>query len=205
MSSLAMAHTASTRKGFDKRQMIIEAAATLLREGGPEAVSHRSVAKLAGCSLSATTYYFDGLEDLLHQAGLANMSRWSERAERAAFRARKLKPSASVAERIDLILAATLPDDENIKGHYEQLVSAGSAALVASAYQFRQRLLSQLLMELPSLPSLKDEMFTRLQSHFLKARCINIGSLEFFKQRNGPRKWAVFFLLTLFGERGEWL
>ena len=84
----------------------------------------------------ATTYYFDGLEDLLHQAGLANMSRWSERAERAAFRARKLKPSASVAERIDLILAATLPDDENIKGHYEQLVSAGSAALVASAYQF---------------------------------------------------------------------
>ena len=135
MSSLAMAHTASTRKGFDKRQMIIEAAATLLREGGPEAVSHRSVAKLAGCSLSATTYYFDGLEDLLHQAGLANMSRWSERAERAAFRARKLKPSASVAERIDLILAATLPD-ENIKGHYEQLVSAGSAALVASAYQF---------------------------------------------------------------------
>lgn len=136
MSSLAMAHTASTRKGFDKRQMIIEAAATLLREGGPEAVSHRSVAKLAGCSLSATTYYFDGLEDLLHQAGLANMSRWSERAERAAFRARKLKPSASVAERIDLILAATLPDDENIKGHYEQLVSAGSAALVASAYQF---------------------------------------------------------------------
>ena len=133
MSSLAMAHTASTQKGFDKRQMIIEAAATLLREGGPEAVSHRSVAKFAGCSLSATTYYFDGLEDLLHQAGLANMSRWSERAERAAFRARKLKPSA---ERIDLILAATLPDDENIKGHYEQLVSAGSAALVASAYQF---------------------------------------------------------------------
>ena len=136
MSAGAISHTASTRKGFDKRQLIIDAAATLLREGGPEAVSHRSVARLAGCSLSATTYYFDGLEDLLHQAGLANMSRWSERAERAAFRARKLKSYASVKERIDLILSATLPDDENLKGHYEQLVSAGGAALVASAYQF---------------------------------------------------------------------
>ncbi len=58
MSAGAISHTASTRKGFDKRQLIIDAAATLLREGGPEAVSHRSVARLAGCSLSATTYYF---------------------------------------------------------------------------------------------------------------------------------------------------
>lgn len=158
MSAGAVTHTASTRKGFDKRQLIIEAAATLLREGGPEAVSHRSVARLAGCSLSATTYYFDGLEDLLHQAGLANMGRWSERAERAAFRARKLKSDASVKERIDLILSATLPDDESLKGHYEQLISAGNAALVASAYQFgRVRLniavttvLSEVGLDLPA-------------------------------------------------------
>ena len=46
MSAGAISHTASTRKGFDKRQLIIDAAATLLREGGPEAVSHRSVLRI---------------------------------------------------------------------------------------------------------------------------------------------------------------
>ena len=62
-----------TPRGEDRRQTIIEAAAAIIRESGPSAISHRSVAKRAGCSLSATTYYFDGLEDLLHQAGLVNI------------------------------------------------------------------------------------------------------------------------------------
>lgn len=55
-----------TQRGEDRRQAIIDAAAAIIRESGPSAISHRSVAKRAGCSLSATTYFFDGLEDLLH-------------------------------------------------------------------------------------------------------------------------------------------
>ena len=59
---------AATLKGEARRRQIVEAAAALVREGGPSSVSHRAVARRAGCSLSATTYYFEGLEDLLHQA-----------------------------------------------------------------------------------------------------------------------------------------
>ena len=75
-----------TPRGEDRRQAIIDAAAAIIRESGPSGVSHRSVAKRAGCSLSATTYYFDGLEDLLHQAGLVNIGLWASRAERVADR-----------------------------------------------------------------------------------------------------------------------
>ena len=56
---------ATTVKGEARRQAIIEAAAALIRESGPSAVSHRAVAQRARCSLSATTYYFNGLDDLL--------------------------------------------------------------------------------------------------------------------------------------------
>ena len=47
-------------------------------------MSHRAVARRAGCSLSATTYYFKGLDDLLYQAGLINIAIWASRAEHVA-------------------------------------------------------------------------------------------------------------------------
>lgn len=130
-----------TPRGEDRRQAIIDAAAAIIRESGPSAVSHRSVAKRAGCSLSATTYYFDGLEDLLHQAGLVNIGLWASRAERVADRVEAFKGVPDLSQRVRFILQATLPAHGGYFGHYLQLISASQAAPVKQAYrQGRQRL-----------------------------------------------------------------
>ena len=52
----------ATSKGQRRRQEIVEGAAQILLEHGPQGVSHRAVAQRVGCSLSATTYYFSGLD-----------------------------------------------------------------------------------------------------------------------------------------------
>ncbi|MCV7346748.1 TetR/AcrR family transcriptional regulator [Mycolicibacterium rhodesiae] len=59
---------AMTPKGERRRYALISAAAELLREGGFEAVRHRSVARRAGLPLASTTYYFSSLDDLVLKA-----------------------------------------------------------------------------------------------------------------------------------------
>ena len=149
-----------TPRGEDRRQAIIEAAAAIIRESGPSAISHRTVAKRAGCSLSATTYYFDGLEDLLHQAGLVNIGLWASRAEDVADRAEAFKGVPDVPQRVRFILQATLPAHGAYFGHYLQLISASQASPVKHAYrQGRQRLNAALRRVLRQLDSpLEPEM-----------------------------------------------
>ncbi|MBK9724116.1 MAG: TetR/AcrR family transcriptional regulator [Candidatus Lutibacillus vidarii] len=129
------ARRAKTPKGQDRRQQIVDAAAEMLRVGGPGVVSHRSVARQVGCSLSAMTYYFSGLEDLLEEAGRINIARWARRAEGVA---ESLELGEKVSDRaaiVDHILAATLPVDEILLGHYQQLVAAGASDPVSRAYR----------------------------------------------------------------------
>ncbi len=129
------ARRAKTPKGQDRRQQIVDAAAEMLRVGGPGVVSPRSVARQVGCSLSAMTYYFSGLEDLLEEAGRINIARWARRAEGVA---ESLELGERVSDRaaiVDHILAATLPVDEILLGHYQQLVAAGASDPVSRAYR----------------------------------------------------------------------
>lgn len=51
-------------KGVARRAMILEAAITVISEQGLEALSHRRVAAAAGVPLTATTYYFESLDEL---------------------------------------------------------------------------------------------------------------------------------------------
>jgi DNA-binding transcriptional regulator YbjK len=125
----------ATSKGQRRRQEIVEGAAAILREQGPQGVSHRTVAQRVGCSLSATTYYFAGLDDLLSEAGRVNIARWATRAERVAENAEREDPPTRLDERLDMILAATLPVDEEMLGHYLQLVAAGGSPPVRRAYR----------------------------------------------------------------------
>ena len=149
-----------TPRGEDRRQAIIDAAAAIIRESGPSAISHRSVAKRAGCSLSATTYYFDGLEDLLHQAGLVNIGLWASRAEDVADRVEAFKGVPDLPQRVRFILQATLPAHGAYFGHYLQLISASQASPVKHAYrEGRQRLNAALRRVLRQLDSpLEPEM-----------------------------------------------
>lgn len=125
----------STSRGQMRRLRIIEAAADLIYEKGPSSVTHRSVAARAKCSLSATTYYFSGLEDLLYQAGKINISRWATRAERVAETVESLSGSIDAEQRTNYVLAATLPEGNALAGHYAQLMDAGSSAPIARAYR----------------------------------------------------------------------
>ncbi|MGB7979906.1 MAG: TetR family transcriptional regulator [Candidatus Nanopelagicales bacterium] len=125
----------ATAKGQRRRQEIIEAAAAILREHGPQSVSHRSVAAEVGCSLSAMTYYFTGLDDLLTEAGRVNIARWASRAELAAETAESRPAPDTTAGVVEVILSATLPADEELLGHYLQLVAAGASPPVRRAYR----------------------------------------------------------------------
>ena len=55
----------TSARGLRRRQLLLEAAGELLMEHGFAAVSHRAVAQHAELPLSATTYYFRSLDELL--------------------------------------------------------------------------------------------------------------------------------------------
>lgn len=121
-------------KGHERRNAIIEAAAALIREEGPAAVTHRSVAARAECSLSATTYYFSGLEELLTEAGQVNIRRWAERAERVADEIEGRRAPLTREETIEALLRACLPRDTSLITHYQQLLAVGGSSPVTTAY-----------------------------------------------------------------------
>lgn len=57
-----------TTRGEERRTQVLEATLRLLAREGPRAVTHRAVAREAGTSLRATTYYFSSRDELLVQA-----------------------------------------------------------------------------------------------------------------------------------------
>lgn len=124
----------STPKGRARRREIVEAAAAILRESGPAGVTHRAVARRAGCSLSAMTYYFDGLDELHAEAGAVTIERWARRAERVAERVERIDGELSREAAVEAVFAAMDPDDEPLLPHYLQLVAAGSSEPVRAAY-----------------------------------------------------------------------
>lgn len=136
-----MTGVARQGKGARRRQDIIDAAATIIRESGPTAVSHRTVAARAECSLSATTYYFSGLEELLAEAGRVNIEMWAIRAERVAQEISHEPLPKTCAQAASLVLRACLPSAETLETHYHQLVAVSDYVPVTSAYRAgRQRL-----------------------------------------------------------------
>lgn len=58
----------TSARGLRRRQLLLEAAGELLMERGFAALSHRAVAQHAELPLSATTYYFRSLDELLEGA-----------------------------------------------------------------------------------------------------------------------------------------
>ena len=74
-----MAETSQTPKSLKAqitRTSLVLAAAALLREQGPKAVTYRKVAKWAGAASSSVGYYFDSVTQLLHEAGRYNIQLW---------------------------------------------------------------------------------------------------------------------------------
>lgn len=144
--------TAATPKGERRRQALVEATASLLVDGGFDAVRHRAVAERAGLPLASTTYYFDSLDELI-TAALEHHGR----AELAYGKARlaELDPEECGGDAfIDLVLDLLLgpPSDvEAVVLRYERLVATG-----------RRTYLRPLMRELSGeLHALLQEIFVR--------------------------------------------
>lgn len=132
-------------KGRERRRAIIEAAAEIIRDEGPGAVTHRAVAARAECSLSATTYYFSGLDELLAEAGKVNIKRWAERAEAVADAVERDGVPTRLSDAVDAILRACLPADTSLDNHYRQLLAAATAEPIAVSYHAGRRRLDHAL------------------------------------------------------------
>lgn len=134
-----MAETTSTPKSLKAqitRTSLVLAAAALLREQGPKAVTYRKVAKWAGAASSSVGYYFDSVTQLLHEAGRYNIQLWAERAEKAAVAAESLSSDECRARVVDLLIQACLPDESvALTAHYTQLIAAADSDVVTEAYQ----------------------------------------------------------------------
>lgn len=128
--------TPKSLKAQITRASLVLAAAALLREDGPGAVTYRSVAKRAGAASSSVGYYFDSTTQLLHEAGQYNISMWAERAEKAADMAESLSVEECKAQCVDLLVKACLPALPTMPyAHYAQLLAAGESEAVTGAYR----------------------------------------------------------------------
>lgn len=118
------------------RTSLVLAAAALLREQGPKAVTYRRVAKWAGAASSSVGYYFESATQLLHEAGRYNIQLWAERAEKAARMAEVLDEKKCRDQVVDLLIRACLPDESvSPAAHYAQLIAAAESDVVTEAYQ----------------------------------------------------------------------
>ncbi|WP_168216966.1 TetR family transcriptional regulator [Cellulomonas sp. Y8] len=124
-----------TAKGVRRRAELARAAADLVREDGPAALSHRAVAARAGLSLSATTYYYAGLDDLAAAAGAALVDAWVAHADGVLAQVRARAGGVAVEDPAAVVVDAVLPpgDDAAVRAHYEQLLAAGRVPALAAA------------------------------------------------------------------------
>lgn len=118
----------STPKGERRRQALVEAAATLLVEGGFDAIRHRAVAERAGLPLASTTYYFESLEELViaavEQHGRAELVRGRQCL--ADLVTAQRSPDALVELVLEMLLGPPSDRDaESVLLRYERLVATG--------------------------------------------------------------------------------
>ncbi len=141
-----------TAKGERRRDALVGAAASLLREGGFDAVRHRAVAERAGLPLASTTYYFASLEDLVTAA-----AEHSGRAGLAEGRARLAALPAAPAddgELAELVLDLLLSPESRTEGldpvllRYEELIGCGRRPYLAPLMRELRGELDALLREI---------------------------------------------------------
>jgi len=119
------------QRGIDRRAAVIAGAHAILSTAGPSAISARAVAAAAEVPLSAVTYYFESLDEIIGLAAADLVADW-------LHHGRQVADGLDVTDRPDparLLADALLPsgDDEAIRTRYEHLVAAGRVPAVAGA------------------------------------------------------------------------
>ncbi|ROS76699.1 TetR/AcrR family transcriptional regulator [Cellulomonas sp. PhB143] len=147
-------------RGERRRAELVRAAADIILRDGPAALSHRAVAAEAGVPLASTTYYFDGLDEIVADAGALLSADWAAGATRQLGVAREAvgrgevgDTSAGRRRSAEILVDATLPvgDRTAVRGFYEQLVGAGRSVALESAYARGRVALDAALVELTAV------------------------------------------------------
>jgi TetR/AcrR family transcriptional regulator, regulator of biofilm formation and stress response len=98
-------------RGERRRRAILEAALRVIAERGVSGTTHRAVAVAAGVPTSATTYYFESLDELLDEALLLFVREEAERLRELSARLEGERiPAADIARLLVAELRKT--DDE---------------------------------------------------------------------------------------------
>ncbi|MFS0853523.1 TetR/AcrR family transcriptional regulator [Microbacterium sp. 179-I 3D4 NHS] len=97
---------AGTRRGRqndpERRDRIIDACLDVLAEAGVAGASHRRIAEAAGVPLGSMTYYFSGIDELLHEAFTRFGTTVSERFEKRMAAASDLESARAAVVAIIL-------------------------------------------------------------------------------------------------------
>ena len=140
----------STPKGEARREALVAAAAGLVVDRGPDAVSHRSVAAAAGLPLAATTYYFRDLTDLLVAAvdrvSAVEVARAGAVVAGAGRGRRSVHATAALVA--DVLLGTGRHTDAELQAHYERLLAGGRHPAVRPVVQAAGARLHALVGEL---------------------------------------------------------
>ncbi|KQS71845.1 TetR/AcrR family transcriptional regulator [Modestobacter sp. Leaf380] len=139
----------ATPKGGARRAAIVTAAADLVADEGPDAVSHRRVAAAAGVPLAATTYYSRDLGELLVAA-------FTELGERETRRTtalvqeltREPRSATSTAALVgDVLLGPDRRTDADVLAFYQRFLASGRHPGVRPVLAATRRRLDELVGE----------------------------------------------------------
>ncbi|MGX5657102.1 TetR/AcrR family transcriptional regulator [Geodermatophilus nigrescens] len=119
--------TRLTGKGEARRAAIVEAAARLLAEAGPDALTHRAVVAASGVPLAATTYYFASIDDLRAAAVEALTAQERAAAEDLVAAVPRRTRSAAATARlvVDVVHGAGRTGDDELLALYERFLACG--------------------------------------------------------------------------------
>lgn len=139
-----------TARGEERRTQVLEATLRLLAREGPRAVTHRAVAREAGTSLRATTYYFASrdqllIEALLHYAHTA-FDRF-DRLRKPLLDAAGDDPLSQAADVLALTVLSDLEEDRTgLVAEYELALEIGRRPELEHAFRGWQARLEELLV-----------------------------------------------------------
>jgi DNA-binding transcriptional regulator YbjK len=119
--------TGHTGKGAARRTSIVEAAARVLAEAGPDGLTHRAVVAASGIPLAATTYYFAGIDELRAAAVEALLREERARAEDLVAGVPRRARSAAATARlvVDVVHGAERTGDDELLALYERFLACG--------------------------------------------------------------------------------
>lgn len=110
---------------------MIDGARQLLATTGPTAISARAVAAAAGVPLSAVSYYFESLDEIVALAATDLVAEWLQHGRDVTDALSTIQTPDPAATLVDALLPPG--DDEAIRTRYEHLVAAGRVPAVAQA------------------------------------------------------------------------